>query len=683
MVKKIDFHLHTVPSSADASIKDERFDYSSEWLREYVSVTNLDAIAITNHNLFDKHNYEEIENEFKDICVFPGMEISLETGHVNLIYSNEPKYVEELDKASVYLESMDRKKSITVEEFIDIFPNYREAILVFETGKSNSLQKPEQLIEGVSVAGVQNSLRFQKMWNQSGNIVPVLFSDGHATKNGKDRGRSDIKKLSEKNTYIQCENSDFNSIKKALRKKDNVNIFRDELHDSFEIDGKRVSTGLNLIVGRRGTGKTVFIDKIQEHHPNSTYRISQFESTNQDEFLENEQKNRKRLAIEAWKSKFDTQISAIENLINEPKASIPNNYMDELKQYAEDVVKYRSRSLELFNEQDFDLINLSWVEENLVQIKKLIHSDQLWDYVDNSYMYKETLISLYNNVRIKYKKQFIDNEEKRRANNLIGRVKSIISSHTGQRILPSCDFSKVVRQAELTSKVNEWVDSFEETTLDTQDLMGYQIKTEMKPFKSANEIQQQLHTKTKVSDALVDYSRKDYFEYLLKLKNRGTADTSLLDNGIIECLFRIDTKLLNDDGGIASGGQSVALALTLSLDKASREDIILVDEPEASLDNSFIKERLIPKLQELSKTHTVFVITHNSTLGALLDPDYLIVAKKDSHGNHSILTGDYSSKNLSDSTGAEFKSYDDFIDAMEAGVETFNQKGRNYNDLRN
>ena len=49
MVKKIDFHIHTVPS-----IKDSEFTYSSEWLINYVNEASLDAIAITNHDLFDK-----------------------------------------------------------------------------------------------------------------------------------------------------------------------------------------------------------------------------------------------------------------------------------------------------------------------------------------------------------------------------------------------------------------------------------------------------------------------------------------------------------------------------------------------------------------------------------------------------------------------------------------------------
>jgi len=101
------------------------------------------------------------------------------------------------------------------------------------------------------------------------------------------------------------------------------------------------------------------------------------------------------------------------------------------------------------------------------------------------------------------------------------------------------------------------------------------------------------------------------------------------------------------------------------------------------LDNAFIKNKLIPKLQGLGHQKTVFVITHNSTLGTLLKPDYLIVAKKDEQGDHKIISGEYSSKILTGVDGQNYSSFDDFIDAMEAGFDTFKQKGDVYDELQN
>ena len=127
----------------------------------------------------------------------------------------------------------------------------------------------------------------------------------------------------------------------------------------------------------------------------------------------------------------------------------------------------------------------------------------------------------------------------------------------------------------------------------------------------------------------------------------------------------------------------MALGLMMKLDDAKNNDIVLVDEPEGSLDNVFIKKELIPKLQNLSKTTPVFVITHNSTLGALLNPDRLIIAKYDLNKKvYTLKTGDFLSKTVSDSQGNQSQSYSDFVDAMEAGFGTYEEKGKQYENLR-
>ncbi|WP_251713325.1 hypothetical protein [Lactococcus ileimucosae] len=70
MTKKIDFHIHTI-----ASIKDSDFTFSLDWLRNYVETFELDSIAITNHDLFDKENFNEIAEALSDIKVYPGIEL--------------------------------------------------------------------------------------------------------------------------------------------------------------------------------------------------------------------------------------------------------------------------------------------------------------------------------------------------------------------------------------------------------------------------------------------------------------------------------------------------------------------------------------------------------------------------------------------------------------------------------
>lgn len=77
-MKKIDLHIHTIPST----ISDSHFDFCLETLKEYVTKLELDCIAVTNHNLFDAEQFTQI-CENLDIKVLPGI-----LGHFIILISN-------------------------------------------------------------------------------------------------------------------------------------------------------------------------------------------------------------------------------------------------------------------------------------------------------------------------------------------------------------------------------------------------------------------------------------------------------------------------------------------------------------------------------------------------------------------------------------------------------------------
>jgi predicted metal-dependent phosphoesterase TrpH len=78
-LKRLDLHLHTIPTIADS-----HFEFSLDKLCQYVKTANLDAIAITNHNMFDPKQFGSISEKLA-ICVFPGIEVNLENGHVLIL----------------------------------------------------------------------------------------------------------------------------------------------------------------------------------------------------------------------------------------------------------------------------------------------------------------------------------------------------------------------------------------------------------------------------------------------------------------------------------------------------------------------------------------------------------------------------------------------------------------------
>ena len=121
----------------------------------------------------------------------------------------------------------------------------------------------------------------------------------------------------------------------------------------------------------------------------------------------------------------------------------------------------------------------------------------------------------------------------------------------------------------------------------------------------------------------------------------------------------------------------------LRLEDARMKPIVLIDEPEASLDNAYIREELIKAIRSLASQSTVFVVTHNSTLGALLEPDYLVVTSKNQQKEYKVLTGEFSSCLISEASGHSENSYFKFVEAMESGIAAYNKKGVIYESLRN
>ena len=63
-MKKIDLHIHTVQS-----VSDHPFDFSIDSLESYVINRKIDCIAITNHNLFDKKQFDMIKEKINIILI--------------------------------------------------------------------------------------------------------------------------------------------------------------------------------------------------------------------------------------------------------------------------------------------------------------------------------------------------------------------------------------------------------------------------------------------------------------------------------------------------------------------------------------------------------------------------------------------------------------------------------------
>ena len=707
-MRKIDFHIHTKPDV----LKDNKFEFSIDWLKEYVKRSELNAIAITNHNLFDIDQFDEIIRDMQDICtVFPGMELSLENFHVQVIYNNDDLHKWELSKASQRLKELKLgdRGGISISTFKSIFKSWKDSILVFEYGKSNNVKHiPSELSEALCLMGVSNPRKFNKVYHED-DITPVLFSDAHATENNSDPTRDDIKKLMLKQTFLECDDSQYSDIYNALKNKSSVGINSDILKDSFsigvynekrEIETKvKVSTGLNLIIGSRGSGKTYFLENVKNSVKESElFEIKQFQSSKKAETILNDRKKAEiNTNFKKWKEKYAKEWDYIyNNVIKDDQILTEHDFVEKLNSYLEDLKRYyksenrksSANKINLFRENELSANKLiDTLDDQLEAIDKLVKAKEPWNYmknrIDNQILNIDTLRDDINQFKQLLEKELekdrLDEKIKEIVNRIIRSAQEVIIRQTGVPNSPKINMIDLYRNYYFMKKANAFLkDVIREQKLSAINIGGYKIKVRITPYSSVSEFKKSHSVRSFANQFNRFYKTKDYIQFLKEYKD--SVGIGSIQRDTLEKIFvNVEADLLTADDVPASGGQKIGFSLMLALDNAKDSQYVIVDEPEASLDNKFIKNNLISKLREVSKKSTVFVVTHNSTLGTLLNPNYLIVAKRKGK-SYSYLSGDFKQNKISNET-KEISSDEDFINAMEAGIDTYKEKGIIYIDM--
>ena len=271
-LKKIDLHIHTIPTFSDA-----HFNFSIEKLKEYVNISEIDAIAITNHDLFDLAQFKQIVNELNCI-VFPGIEINLAKGHILLISENE-----DLEEFQIKTQAVAEKiravgDTLSVEELLEIFGDLNKYLLIPHYEKKPPISKAtlDQISNFVSAGEVDSPKKFIRLAKDEKELTPVLFSDI--------RIKEKMRKFPPRQTYIDCGDLSLNSIKHSLRDRNKVALSREEGNSIFQLfeDGQKLSTGLNIILGARSSGKTETLNQISQDCENVKY-IRQFSLVQRDD----------------------------------------------------------------------------------------------------------------------------------------------------------------------------------------------------------------------------------------------------------------------------------------------------------------------------------------------------------------------------------------------------------------
>lgn len=674
-MKKIDLHMHTVPTISDA-----HFDFSLEKLKEYVNSAELDAIAITNHDVFDLAQFRQIDKAL-DCVVFPGIEINLAKGHILLISENE-----NLEEFQIKTQAVTEKIKvigdfISVEELFHIFGDLNRYLIIphYEKKPSISRQTIDQLGEVISAGEVDSPKKFIRLAKDDSELTPVIFSDV--------RIREGMSTFPSRQTYIDCGNISLNSLKHSLRDRHKVALSKSEGNSLFQVfdDGQKLSTGLNIVLGARSSGKTETLTQISKDCENVKY-IRQFSLVQRDdanyekEFNEDVARKKSTFAdkhLTPFKKVLDDVLN-VDIRVNQRKVE---DYLETLLKSAEEADKFDAFSkAALFNETQFEVAEDKGIVELIGSARQLIENIEYRAIIDKHVDINNLKALAIELIEILWGKAY---ERKKRSlvNDVVRDVKDKLQLRTSATQVKDVDLYRVMIEHKKVSKFNQIAKLLQtEKVIFQENIQGFKVVCKQRAFNGAGEILRVSGQKVGFSDAFQEYSSP--YKYLIALKEKGTWTQS----EFYKYFACIEYEILNKDGFKVSGGERSEFRLLQEIKDAQNFDYLLIDEPESSFDNIFLKGEANQMLKEISKTMPVVVVTHNSTVGASIKADYIVYTSKDTEGDEIVYrrySGHPSDKDLCSIEGKKISNFHVTMNTLEAGEDAYVDRRGGYESIKN
>lgn len=673
-MKKIDLHIHTVPTISDAE-----FTFSIDVFKRYVEESNLDAVAVTNHNIFDGDQFRQIRDAL-DIVVFPGIEINVAKGHLLVIDCGTR--LDDFEEKARSVEQKIRKIGdyLSVEELIEIYGDLGSYLVIPHYDKSPPIRGEalEKLNPFICAGEVDSAKKFIRSIRDESKPTPVLFSDS--------RMREDIPRIPMRQTYIDIGEITIGSLKACLADKSKVALSESDGNKLWQVfeDGQKISTGLNVLIGARSSGKTHTLDEISAAVENSKY-IKQFSLVQQSEEdcerdFESQIDRQRSVFVDEYLAGFKRVLDDVMNVDLAERDAEIERYLDTLLKSAEETDRQDAFSKAiLFNEVKFPEESTKTLSSLIESVKQVIENIEFQDIIQK-HVEPSSLRNLIVELIELLHDRVLQNNKMRYVNGLVEEIKNSLRLRTSATQIQDFDLYRYCMDQKRVERFNEIVNYLKQKAVIFEDsLQGFKIEAYKRPYKGAGEIKNASGTKTAFSDAFREYS--DPYKYLCRL-----LDNDILPRAQLYKLFiKIGYRILNEDGFEVSGGERSEFRLLQEISDAQNYEILLIDEPESSFDNLFLKSDVNQILKSIAETMPVVVVTHNSTVGASIGADYLLYTQKEIESGeivYRIYSGYPTDKVLYSVDGEIIKTHDIMLDSLEAGAKAYEERRRGYEAIK-
>ncbi|KUK49773.1 MAG: PHP N-terminal domain protein [Parcubacteria bacterium 33_209] len=687
-MKKIDLHLHTIPIDD----KDCNFEFDVTKFQSFVDQLFIDAVAVTNHNLFNLNQFKEIARILKNVVIFPGIEMDFEDGHLLLISENDN--LDDFNQKCEFVENEIRNgNKITISKLKEIFVDLSKYLLIPHYDKKPKVCQSviDSLKDHVFTGEVQSPKKFSRTVKESDSLTPVVFSDARVSTN------LDIEKYQGKHTFIKTNSAllTLSVIKTALRDKNKVFLTNSGKHDFFQVfrNGQELSNGLNIVIGGRSSGKTYLLNRLRDifdtgdTEEKSIKYIEQFDLVKDDEKKFNKRVEKDKSAIrEEYLKEFRAVVESVTKIDHRATNYKLEKYIETLLDFASsEKLQDEFSKAALFKETVYQIRDNQETElKGLLQAVMLLLKNNTHKGTINKYLSEDNLQNLFDELTNQYKQLLKTRLKKEWVNQLIRDTRQQLENKTSSPKIEDVDidFYQIKIERESIKRFNAIANAIKQKKeiKETEEFGKFKIRAIVSQYEGA----QGLHDESgkQISFARVFKKYNLPIAFLEELKDIEGLEKSEL----YRYFCKVTYQVLNKYDKKVSGGEMAEFNLLRALQDARQYDMLLIDEPESSFDNLFLKENVNKEIKDISKEMPVIVVTHNNTIGMLMEPDYLLYTQRkivNGKDEYRIFSGSFGNKEFNTPDGSEsISSYDTLLDSLESGQEAYNLRKNLYNDFK-
>ena len=537
----------------------------------------------------------------------------------------------------------------------------------------------EKLVPHITAGEVDSAKKFIRVYKDSSGITPVLFSDA--------RIRDGLSKYPTRHTYVDCGDISLNALKTCLTDKGKVALSERDGNALWQVfdNGQMISTGLNVLLGERSTGKTYTLDEIHKLVHRVKY-IRQFQLVQQDPdaderiFRESIQKEKSSF-VDQYLAEFKSVVDSVLSINLEANEKTLDDYIESLLKSAEDSDRRDAYAKALlFDEEPFPLGDNQTLKDLISSVRQVIENIEYKEiidkHIDRASMKKlvcELIEILWNEADLHKKKGY--------TNTIVRDVKEKLRLRSSATAIEDVDIYAYLMDKEKISKFEKIVSLLKKaTTISVENIQTFRVEATKRPYTGASEVRSASGTALAFSDAFQDYSVP--YRYLRKLLSIPGIPT-----GVVYKLFtNISYRILNSYGYPVSGGERSEFRLLQEIKDSQNHDMLLIDEPESSFDNLFLNSDVNEMINEISKTMPVIVVTHNNTVGASIGADYMLYASRSIKDGGEVMYTVYSGyptdMQLKSPDGLSIDTHQIMMNSLEAGSDAYKSRRAIYEAVK-